>query len=194
MDLGATVVGSVSGFVTGFAVGGPIGAIIGGALGPAIQAGLDEMLSRMVTNQERGRMGGLVIAAQERYAMNLSQGLQPKEEFNPSSPEGRELLEGVLQKARATYQERKIRFLGNIYGNYPFINDMPVDDAHLMLALLESLSYRQVVILGAIARGLPSDLRSRDYREGRRTRIAVIAVLQEIFDLSQRSLVICQAP
>jgi hypothetical protein len=193
VDLGASVVGGAAGSVAGFAVGGPIGAVLGGALGPAIQAVLGEMLTRQVTNRERARMGGLVIAAQERYIANLAQGLQPNEGFDPNSPDGHELLEGALQKARTCYRERKLRLLGNIYGNYPFVKGMPVDDAHLMLELIEGLSYRQVVVLATIARGLPP-LRTHDYREGRRSRMGVIALLQEIYDLSQRGLIICQAP
>jgi hypothetical protein len=192
--LGAEVVGGAVGALQADAVGGLAGALLGSVLGPAVSVVCGDIFNRVLTRKERTRMGAVLIAAHQRFQHNLQQGLLQVEANDVNSGDGRELLEGVLSKARYAYREKKLRLLGNVYGNYPFVKEMPVDDAHQLLGLLEALSYRQITILAMIGRGEVADLKSSDYRDGsRQTKMGTIAVLQEIYDLAQCALVICQA-
>lgn len=192
LELGADVVGGIAGGVIGFLVAGPAGAALGGASGPLVKRALGDFLDRTLSKKEKARIGGTVAVAIERFEVNLKGGLTPRTDLRDDSiPVREELIEGALQKARNSYQEKKVRLLGNILANFYFIPRLSVDDGHEILNIVDELSYRQLVILGCIRRGEQEEWRKTDYR-GVPVNLPTNSLLQEMYDLAVRGLVICK--
>lgn len=198
---GADIAGAATGAAIGL-VGGPGGVVGGAAAGAALGRVLGrvgaEIRKRRLGPREEVRVGAAAAFAGERIQERLSAGHTPRDDgffdggAQGESSSAEELLEGVLLKARDSYEERKTRHLGVLYGNLAFHPEISAGFANYLVALLGSLTYRQLVVLAIASDVRKEHLRSADYR-GDDAALGKLGLegqglLTEIFDLYQRGL------
>lgn len=193
VKVGAEVVGGgLTGAAAGFLIGGPAGSVVGGALGPVVKRGLLEFAQRLLSHREQVRVSAAAQFTLERFEALKAAGRPLRDDMpHAEDPELAELLEGVLQKARNSYQEKKVRLIANIFADFAFAKGTSVDDAQAILSLVESLSYRQLVIL-EVFHEQRSTLRTTDYRNERPASLTQLGVLEDAYQLSLRGLVLNQ--
>lgn len=143
-----------------------------------------------VGRRQRSRLGAVAVFAAEQIKRNLDEGKKIRDDgffdkaVNQRSS-AEEILEGCLIKARDTFQEKKLKHLGRLYGNLPFVQISP-DIAHHLIILADRLTYLQYQIM-AVAEQLPNNLNPENYVGlGLGGRFEVL--LDETFDLHRLGL------
>lgn len=150
-DLVAKTTSSVVGAGIGLAVGGPTGAIIGAIISPVAE----DVLSRMLSYKEKSRIQKVKKFAETEIERIIATGATPKTGFD--SKKASELFEGVLLKAKSTYEEKKLPYIANLFAVAPFTNT-PIENLNQSLITAENLSYRQLCLLEIIDRSQFEDL------------------------------------
>lgn len=153
---GAELTGAAAGGGLGFFAAGPVGAAAGALAGTLLGQMLEiggEMCHRALSTRETKRVGASLgftaVAIQER----LDQGERPRDDGfftrdETSRSAAEELFEGVLLKCKNEHEEKKLRFISNIFAHAAF-NKVSAADANAVLLLSERPSYRQICILAA---------------------------------------------
>ena len=158
---GAELTGASVGGVIGFITGGPVGAVVGGVTGPIITWSLQKVgrdfAERWLSPKEEARVGAGLIYAYEKIKLNLDQGHKVREDnfFLPDESgnnQSEEILEGVILKCKQEHEERKLRFISNIYANTAFMPQVSIAGANWLIQKAQELTYRQFCILSLIAR------------------------------------------
>jgi hypothetical protein len=155
----ANLIGSGVGGALQFYATGPgesaAASVAGTLLGQLLVAGAD-MTLRVLSPRESMRVGAAYgfsgIAIKER----LDRGEKPRDDgfFTPDATNrsaAEELFEGVLLKCKNEHEEKKLRFVSNIFANAAFLN-VPAADANAILSMAERLTYRQICVLAAVGR------------------------------------------
>ena len=189
VSLSSNVGGSVTGAFLGFLVGGPPGALVGAALGPiageAIKKVGNEIANRLLSQREKFRVGVAIDYTAQKFDENLkAKMLIRDDDFFKSNGErstADEIIEGVLLTAQREYQEKKLRFHGNLLANIVFHPEIDKAQANMLIRLSERLSYRQLCFLAIFGHKEKYNLRKEDYRNQPSTIGAEkLALLQEI--------------
>ena len=184
VESGVSIAGSAAGSAVGALVGtifagpGPgtvTGAIIGGAAGGAIgetlKKGLEEVVKRVLSCREQIRVGAVINFAAYKIKQRLDAGDKPRTDTfftvdETDRSDADEIFEGVLLKSKNENQEKKIRFMGNLFANVAFRSDIPITVANFFLSTAEALSYRQLCFIALLhQRGVLNieALRRRDH-------------------------------
>lgn len=172
-------------------------AVSSSVLQDIVETGTD-YLTRQLSQTEERRVAQCLEHIQSRISAQIVSGKvvnynlfkKTNEERAPST----ELLEGVLQKCRWEYEEKKLIYTSNIYANVVFDNEpmdenFSKDEAHFRIMIAEKLTYRQLCFLSLLSnvervRALKFD----DYVPGYKNQI-IRAVLLEIYELYNLGLV-----
>lgn len=194
---GAGASGVAAGGVIGYLIGDGAGALAGGASGALLQDGVKaavgEVAERLTTRMERERVGACLLLAHEEITERLNGGeslreagfFQRRERQRQKAlrSEAEELLEGAFLAARDSYEERKVELLARFYASAAFTSG--IDSSHLnhLLSLSKLLTYRQLVIIGAIGSRDLSAVRASDYRGGQQIAAKTIGVLYEVYQM-----------
>lgn len=198
IDLGSNMTGSVAGTIVGLLVAGPPGAIVGAVLGPGITTAIkkigDEISTRILGPREKVRIGATIVYAVQKIDENKKNGKKIRDDdFFRSNDDDRssaeEITEGILLNAQREYQEKKLRFHGNLLANIAFHPEITKEEANYMIRLAERLSYRQLCIISLFGHSEKYHLRDKSWR-GSREDISSekAALLQEIFELYSQGL------
>jgi hypothetical protein len=162
----AAITGSI---VSSFA--SPIGAVVGAGLGVTAKMFI-EMTTRSLSAREKVRVGAVATFAITDIKRRLDEGEQLRDDGffvskNSSRSEAEEIFEGVLLRAKNAHEERKVKFLSNIYVNAVFTLGVTGDELNHVLQLAESLTYRQMIILSLFNRKaeVGVEMRKEDYSE-----------------------------
>jgi hypothetical protein len=205
IESGFEIAGTAITGAVGFAAGGP-GAAAGAAAGgllltkALIKVGSD-VYDRVLGPRERVRMGAAAAFAIERIKRNQEQGLPLRtdgffDEDASKRSKAEELLEGVLLKSKNTHEEKKTRYLGNLFGNMPFYEEIDLGLSNQALSLAERMTYRQMCSLWLFeirtTMNAQLPLGQADYRDIGQIPPATDSLLHEIFDLYQNGLVFCK--
>lgn len=162
IEMGADIAGNAVGAAVGFIVAGPAGSVIGAAATPVLTGILkaigSEIKSRLYSDRELIRAGGAMAFAIQKMQSNLEAGktLRSDDFFNSAANDrgaAKEMLEGVLLAAQKEYQEKKVRFYGNLYANIAFESDIDRSQANYLIRLLDRLSFRQLCIIAQFQNG-----------------------------------------
>ncbi|MBN8857030.1 MAG: hypothetical protein J0H29_01505 [Sphingobacteriales bacterium] len=203
IETGAEITGGIGGALIGTALAGPVGLVIGGASGPIMAKMLKEfgveIQKRIVGPREEKRIGAAYFYAIEKILQNKESGKEIRDDgFFTADDSGRsaaeEIFEGIILKSQREYEEKKIRYFGNLMGNISF--DPLVDRAYAnqLIKTAEQLSYNQLCLLKIIFMSGNSKeitLRKKNYREpGTNLSREMITVLYDIIDLENRHLII----
>ena len=62
-----------------------------------------------------------------------------------------ELFEGVLLKCKSEHEEKKARYIGNVFANAVFSNESP-GHVNLILGIVDRMTYRQLCLTALIGR------------------------------------------
>jgi hypothetical protein len=160
LDAGTEIAGSTTGAVAGLFVGGPAGAVAGAALGPAAAHVLrwvtSEVGDRLMDRRGRARAMAAAIYAGERLESLRGERAEiRRDDFFDETPDGRnaarEVAEGVLLTARDAFEERKVRYSGYLFANVAVYDEIDAGLAALMLGRAKALTWRQYVLLAAVA-------------------------------------------
>ena len=196
IQTGAETFGAVIGGAIGL-LGGPVGAIGGSVAGVLISKGLSEFAGKFLSKREQARAGaaaGLtILGVQEKIDNGLvlrQDGFFNFDEINRSKAE--ELFEGILLKCKNEYEEKKIKYISNIYKNVAFDNAINADNANQILNSVQQFSYRQLSIISLVGQNINNKflLRENDLREIDITLSAEIEfLLQDFFQLNSQGLI-----
>ncbi|WP_422190596.1 hypothetical protein [Methanoregula sp.] len=148
---------TVVGAVIGGCIAGPIGAGVGAVGGKLVEdlftrAGM-EIDKRYLSHRESARIGIAAAYAITRIDINQKSNLQLrtdnffiKDKITERSVAD-EILEGTLLAAKNEYEEKKLKYYGNLVANIAFHSDIDHYHSNYLLRIGERLSYRQLCIL-----------------------------------------------
>lgn len=195
---GAETFGAAIGGAIGL-LGGPLGAIGGSVAGVLISKGLSEFAEKYLSSRERARAGaaaGLtILGVQEKIDNGLTlrqDGFFNFDDINRSKAE--ELFEGILSKCKNEFEEKKIKYIANIYKNVAFDSSVNPDNANQVLNSVQQFSYRQLTLLSLVGQNINNkfSLRVNDYRDDYETISTEIEFLLQDFILLDRQGLICR--
>jgi hypothetical protein len=191
---GADLVGALVG-ATGGIVAGPPGAVAGAFVGITISRACKNVAGRLI-GRERGRVGAAITIVEDDVRRRRQAGETPRDdgffdERGGLRPDAEELLEGVLRVAAASYEERKVLYLGHLFAEVAFDASISTAEAQYIVRTADALTYQQLVALSVIAheREHSDDLINAwvDRNEG--TARPDPTLLVELDDLGSRQLV-----
>ena len=119
--------------------GGPLAALIAGILPPLLEA---------LGARAQERISATVLFAQDEINRRLKAGDQPRSDLvSGKNDSARELLEGIIIKARDAYESRKCKHLGHLLASCLFNETEDLSQAFFFLSIAERLAYHQYIIL-----------------------------------------------
>jgi len=141
----------------------PLGS--GAPVGAVVASVVEEFAGRALSRRQEARIGGVVCWAADRISARLLSGDDLRtDEFFRFDDMGfsscHQLLEGTLLKSRDEYEERKLRHHALLFANTLFDDTVSPQAALMLLKVLERLTYRQLVILAAVASAGMLELRA----------------------------------
>jgi hypothetical protein len=207
IETGAELAGASVGGAIGFLAAGPAGAAGAGAAGVLIAKGakylLGDLVNRQMSHQETKRIGATAAIALVTIREKIQKGESPRNDgFFGGDADKRssanEIFEGVLQKSKSEYEEKKLKFLGKFFANLAFAPAVTLGEANHYLNILDNLTYRQICILALIAMkeksGSIFTLRKNNYVGIGGIDFESVSLLQEILVLNGYGLVLCKNP
>ncbi|HYX72038.1 MAG TPA: hypothetical protein VE732_04650 [Nitrososphaera sp.] len=160
LESGVAIAGGVAAYVAGTLIAGPIagpiaGAAVAAAINDVAKRGLGEFANRLLSSREQARVGAAFAYAVATIQNRIDAGDSPRaDNFFQRDETGRsdadEILEGVLLKAKNESEEKKTKYLGNLFANVAFMPGVPATVANFLLRTAEALSYRQFCFLALI--------------------------------------------
>jgi hypothetical protein len=199
---GSDLAGATAGAAIGL-LGGPAGALGGAAAGVVVTRVLKrvgaDIKQRILGPREEVRIGAATAYATVAIDGALRSGEIPRQDgfFEPNEdgdrPAAEEVLEGVLIRARDSYEEKKVPLLGIFYASIAFQEAISPAHANHLLELATRLTYRQLVVLAiALDESGRARLRPSDYRNDQEAleRLGVDgrSLITEIYGLYQQGL------
>ena len=143
---------------------GAIVSVVSGSPEVGVRAGLQselrevyqkvgaEIADRWLAPREQARIGGVLALSAELLRSELDRGRVLRNDgfFETSHGErsdAEEVLEGVLQKAQAEYEERKLSYLARLWANACLDDTLGLAKVNCMVKLAEQLTYRQLALI-----------------------------------------------
>ena len=198
INSGAEITGGAVGSIIGFFMGGFVGAAIGGAGSPIVvntfKKIANEIKERLIGPREEKRIGAAIYYAVEKIQTNLKAGkILRTDDFFNSSPDERssadEILEATLLAAQREYQEKKLKYYGNLIGNIAFNNTFDRSQANHLIKTAQELSWQQLCLLALSVKKLSFALKVGSWRGQTSFTQSLIFLLHEIQDLYNRGLI-----
>ena len=161
IETGTEASGGAIGAAVGLLIGGPPGSIIGGAVGPVavhtIRRIATEISRRIFGRREEDRIASALTFAADKIRSNLEQHKQFRgDRFFDSSVDdpsaAEETIEALLLSAQREYEEKKLRYHGNLLANLCFAEGIDKPLTNVIIRLFDRISYRQVLLLSFINR------------------------------------------
>lgn len=116
----------------------------------------EDFFRRLMSTRETLKTERGLKCVYDKVTKLLGHGLTPRTDgFFDQRVDARsssdEILEGVLFKCRIEHEEKKIRYISNIYAYTAFNSDVSSEIANFLLQLAQEVTYRQMCILAIIA-------------------------------------------
>lgn len=205
-EYGGAVVGATVGGMIGTAIAGPVGSAVGALAGTGLEkifswAG-KEIKERCLSTSENRKIGTVFELAKVKIEKNLNNNKRLRADvfFDCELGEraaSEEVLEATLFAAQRECEEKKLKYIANLYANINFEIpekwEMKIDsqEANKLLKIVAELSYREIAILsvvGAYQNGrLMKPPRRKDIFHNINLQNNYIA--SEVFDLYCRGLI-----
>jgi len=192
IEVGSDIAGGIAGAALGFFTIGPGGAVLGGAAAPLLthtfRKVASEIKHRYLSPREEVRIGATIAFAVKKIQDNIAKGQHIRQDgFFETQPDKRaaahEISEAILLAAQREFEEKKLRFYGNLLANIAFHPEIDRATANLLITLGQRISYRQMILLSLFANKERFGLREEDYRNEVITDPVEFGLLQEIYDL-----------
>lgn len=195
---GTEITGGVIGGLLGFFIAGPTGAVLGGAGGPIASSALkkiaSEFSSRVLAHREEIRVGAVLLYVVEKIQNNLDNGRILRDDgfFAPNintRSSADEILEAGMLATQKEYEEKKLKYYGNLIANISFDTTFSKAQANHLIKTAQALSWRQICVLSLAVRKGAFQLRNESYRTQQTFTQEQIFLLQEIFDLYNKNII-----
>ena len=154
-SMGAALVGGMVGLT-----GGPGGVVAGVLVGAAAEvlfrkAG-NEIKQRILSKSEENKILTVYDLAKEKIEKRLKAGDSIRndgffESVETVRSDADEVFEDLLFAAQREAEEKKLPYMANLFSNIIFNNSISKTEAHQLIKVAESLSYRQLVIMHVIS-------------------------------------------
>lgn len=192
--IGPSIGGAIGG-VLGFIAGGPVGAAGAGVVGNITGKLLSDVANRHLSKREEARVGATAVFAISKIQERLEQGHQLRndsffEEEAMDRSQAEELFEGVLLKAKNVHEEKKTKYIANIFTNTSFDSGFSVGEANHLLKLAQGFTYKQICLLALLGNKF-AHLRTRNYQQGR-VPFETYSILLQLIELYNLGLVFCR--
>lgn len=171
----ADVAGRVVAPIAGLIAAGPIGAIAGGAVGTVIKYGIEDFLGKFLTPKEVRRVGTSAEYIINGVNKKLEAGEGIREELFQNKgvkvSDAEEIFEGILMKVKNEYQEKKLKYLSNIFINASFDKTISSDNINQVVNIADRLSYRQLCLISLVGKnkdnkyGLRTDENRKNFKD-----------------------------
>jgi hypothetical protein len=205
IEAGASIAGSAVGAAAGLITKDPMvivgGSMIGTAIGNVFARVGADMYRRLVGPREVVRVGAVAAYAGAAIKEQLGSGALPRDDgfFGQDAVSNRssadEVLEGILLKARDSYEEKKLIYIGRLYASIAFTPSINSAQANHLITLSGQLTYRQLVVISIGGRQAFTHnpiLRDKNFTSDE-SRVGltsnVTSLMTEVFDLYQRGLI-----
>lgn len=197
---GAIAVSAVSAAL-GALSGDPAIAVFAGVGGEMLRQVVEqvgaEVNDRFLGEREQVRVGAALAFAIRRADENRQRGKVLRgDDFFHQSPNERstaeEILEGVLLAAQQEHEEKKVKFIGNLYANIAYSPSVDRAYANALIYMAETLTWRQLCLLHLFQNDPTPFVRGRgrfDLFGVPSQSGGITAIFHEIFDLDLRGLI-----
>lgn len=155
----------------------------------------EEFADRSLSGWERARAAAVVLTAVARANEYLQAGNRVRrDDFFIAEPGRRsaadECAEAILLIAQREPEEVKLPFVGNLLAGIAFRDDVDRAATTSLVRLAAILSFRQFGLLAVFSHTERLALRMTDYNGKVRVPFAMVAVLQDVYELVRMSLVV----
>lgn len=205
-EYGGIAAGAAIGSAIGTAIAGPAGSVLGALAGTGLEKAFTwagkEIKERCLSTAENRKIGTVYELAKNKIEENLNAGKHLRtDEFMKYEAKNRpayeELLESTLFVAQRECEEKKLKYIANLYANInfeiPHRWEMNIDSqaANKLMKIVSELSYREIAILSVIGRYQNGSLTKPPRRENIFHNINQQKnyIASEVFDLYCRGLV-----
>jgi len=189
IDVGADLVGSSTGAAVGLAMAGPVGAMVGAAAGPLLTNGIKDFAERTLSRRERIRVDTLcgytaeaIIVRKDAGDRIRDDGFFFAEQGKRSS--GEELFEAVLIAAQREHEERKVEYLGYLFANLCFEEEVDRSLANWIIKIAQELTWTQLVLLSLVGQMEKFDFPDFDMEDRGSTGWRSFGLRDQLVDLS----------
>ena len=207
IERGTNVAGTATGAALTMITGSPeVGVALTaiGATGIYQKVG-GEIADRWLAPREAARVGSVMARSVEMLKSELEEGKTLRQDGFFDDRAGRsdaeEVMEGVLRKAQAEYEERKLEYLARMWASACLDENLTTARLNYMVKLAEQLTYRQLTIIamiGAMAKAKYANifgLREQHYEKSGLIQTAETSIiLSEIMVLHNRNCLAVIAP
>ncbi|KJV06088.1 hypothetical protein VZ94_13575 [Methylocucumis oryzae] len=133
----------------------PVFSVAAAGLSAGLAKQAEEVLESAITRSELKRAETVVKHLAEVMERRIQNGERLRPDFaisdSETTPIGLEQLEAIVQKARASYEERKLPYMGNLYANVALDQSVSRTEANHLVLLSESLTFSQYGLLRLFA-------------------------------------------
>lgn len=192
-----SVAGGAVGGVIGTVVAGPGGAVLGASAGTLIENAVkklgEDIKERKLSKAENKKVGSVYTLASENINKKLIAGKTLREDsfFEESETDrssAEEILERTLFAAQREAEEKKLPYYARMFANIAFSTDVSRPIANQTIKIAEQLTYRQLLILNAIATFQIGGVPLKKTAYGSVAGLTNVAIASEIFELYRMSL------
>jgi hypothetical protein len=160
---------------------------LGPVITPSIIALVEEFSSRSLGTREGKRAAGVLLFATMRLDELRAEGKTVRDDgfFSGSSAtrsSGEEVIEAVMNAARDTHEEKKLKYLGNLLAQIAVSNEINRSLANELINVSSAMSYTQLCILSITLNKRRYNLRKESYQLGAEGRTALIFQASADFD------------
>jgi len=152
LNRGLKLVGTVTGTYLGTRTNEPGAIIIGAAIGDALAQSINDFAERVLSEKEKTNISIAEAFSIAKIIQNQETKGKVNEKYFDEKTSGNayELYLGVLNTAKNNYEDKKLEFIGNFYGNIIFVADIEPQLSHFLLSIIKGLNYKQMCILSII--------------------------------------------
>lgn len=192
-----SVAGGAVGGVIGTVVAGPGGAVLGALAGTLFENAVkklgEDIKERKLSKAENKKVGSVYTLASENINKKLIAGKTLREDsfFEESETDrssAEEILERTLFAAQREAEEKKLPYYARMFANIAFSTDVSRPIANQTIKIAEQLTYRQLLILNAIATFQIGGVPLKKTAYGSVAGLTNVAIASEIFELYRMSL------
>ena len=190
---GSGITGASLGAGIGFMAGGPLLAAAAGGIGVAVEHALFEVANRILSDREQARVGATAQTAISHIKLlqDLGKKVRDDDFFDGERSSAEEVFEGCLLAAKNSHEEKKSIYLGYLFANISFREDVDKHQANRLISVANQLTYGQLCLLSILNNKEEYSLRKGNFRNVQLT-FKQVVVIQEIFSMENSGLIICE--